>query len=116
MPDEGQYSLSDDEIKSADFRTDPSFLPSVMKAAVAIEQRMNETEADEIAVPRGELERLRVGVLALIKVQTEFSFKPQTGDEDFGWDDNHGDRGSGCDYNPFGGINTGDLLPHVLPR
>jgi hypothetical protein len=106
MSDSTEHSLSDDQVKT-DYRTDPDFLPEVLREFVALENRITDTDgAEEIMVPVKTLHMVRMGMRAMIKTQTEL------GALGFGFDNDHGDRGASCDYNPFAGINTGDLLPH----
>jgi hypothetical protein len=121
MPEEGQQSLSDEQIKT-DYRTDPYFFGNVLKEVVAFQQRLRDAgDSEHVTVPAKSLRDLTMGTLALIKLQTEFSIKPLVTEaaatpSSFGFDNDHGDRGAHCDYNPFIGINTGDLLPHTDPH
>jgi hypothetical protein len=102
MADDSTQSLTDDQMK-ADYRTDPGFLPSILKEFADLEGRLdNAGDVDEITVPVASLNRMRMGMRAIVKAQTELGF--------LGFGDNdHGDRGSNCDYNPFIQINTGDF-------
>jgi hypothetical protein len=102
MSDDATRSLTDDQIK-ADYRNDPGYLPSVLKEFADLEDRMAKAGGvDEIMVPVASLNRMRMGMRAIVKSQTELGF--------LGFGDNdHGDRGANCDYNPFIRINTGDF-------
>lgn len=99
-----EHSLSDEQMR-ADYRTDPNFLRDVMQEVRDLEFRLEKSDGrQEISVPVASLNRMRMGIRALYKAQTEFGSLGLFGDGN-----NHGDRGSNCDYNPFGGINFGDL-------
>jgi hypothetical protein len=92
MPDEKHYSLSDDQIKT-DYRTDPSFLPIVMREVEALEGRLkNVADGEQVSVPVESLRTMQMGMLAMAKNQTELARA---------FEGSHGDRGSNCDYNPF---------------
>jgi hypothetical protein len=106
MPEE-KHSLSDEQIK-ADYRTDPDFLPRLMREMAALETRIGDAgDSEETSVPVESLRTMRMGMLAMVKSQTEFA-------AGFGFDADRGDRGPNCDYNPFIRVNTGDLLPHIV--
>lgn len=92
MADEEQYSLSDDEIKS-DYRTNPEPLREAFRHLGELEERMGERDDGEtIEVPVATLRRVSMGLRIMAKSSTEFMGAREGGG---------GNRGSGCDYNPF---------------
>jgi hypothetical protein len=96
MSDEKSFSLSDDQIKT-DYRTDPDFLPIVMREVEALGGRLEGVpDGEQVAVPVESLRTMRMGMLAMAKNQTELvqGFAGATRD-----------RGANCDYNPLKGIN-----------
>jgi len=98
MSDEKPYSLSDDQIKT-DYRTDPDFLPIVMREVEALESRLKDVpDGEQVSVPVESLRTMQMGMLAMAKNQTELA-------RGFGFAGGGGDHGANCDYNPFKGIN-----------
>lgn len=109
MSDEEPRSLTDDQIK-ADYRTDPNFLPAIMREVEALDDKLAGDD-DDITISKESLRTIQMGMRALAKTQSEMvmmNVKMKTAESGLFGDSDHGDRGANCDYNPFNRVNTGD--------
>lgn len=105
MASDTNNSLTDDQMR-VDFRSDPTYLVGVIREMVELEARLKDRGDDEeITVPVATMNRMVMGMRGLVKIQTEIGPPMAL----FGDGNNRGDRGANCDYNPFGGVNFGDL-------
>lgn len=104
MENDKNSSLTDDQMH-VDFRSDPSYMVAVIRDMVDMEGRLKgRGDDEEVTVPVATMNRMLMGIRGLVKVQTELGSVGLFGDGN-----NRGDRGANCDYNPFSGINFGDL-------
>ena len=105
MSEEEQHTLSEEQIRS-DFRTNQDLFHVVLRQLDALGNEMRDADdRDQISVSVGALRTVRQGTLAMIKTIGDLTLRPPFGDST-----DRGDRGNSCDYNPFRGVDTGDLI------
>jgi hypothetical protein len=99
MPDGSERSLTDEQITSDyDYRTDKTFVPNLLRQLSALESRLEAAKGGrEMTMSVEDFQSLSMGIRAMLKAQTELGGLSELSAG--------GDRGPGCDYNPFKGIN-----------
>lgn len=99
MP-EAKHSLSDSQIQSS-FKTNEQHFQEALRRAKAILDDTSEAKnSDPITVPVELIRTLARALFAMHRMMTG-PIEPRAIRDS-------GDKGSACDYNPFGGINIGD--------
>ena len=99
MSDE-QYSLTDQEIQSSFVTYEKEFRDAMLEATELLDRLNYAQDTDEVSVSAGSLRKVSRALLA--------SHKPMTKTEAPGLQSRwpfEGDRGKGCDYNPFNKVN-----------
>jgi hypothetical protein len=104
-----QHTLTDDQIRDYLTTYNDHLRQVVFRTEVMVNDNADREDAEEVAISMESLREMHLAMASMYKTLRDSAIA----DEKFlAAGANHGNRGSGCDYNPFSHVNFGDGVNH----